>query len=307
MAKNYYDILGVSKGSSEKELRSAYRRLARQYHPDVNPGDAKAEGKFKEINEAYQVLSDADSRKKYDRYGDDWRHVGDFEGSGKGGPSPFNWFTQARQRGGQRGGSSGRGFGDVFSDLFGSGGARVEDLSTTQRVEVGVTVTLEEAYAGAKRMVRLPEDPMRGTAGRRLEVSIPAGVRSGSKVHVGAPKGADGGLDLYLKIKVSPHGVFEWKGDDLLMTVSVPLVDLVLGGEVEVPTITGSKVALKVPVETQNGKVFRLKGKGMPRRGAKGAAHGDELVTVKAVLPDRLSDEERQLFEQLRETGKALA
>ena len=132
-------------------------------------------------------------------------------------------------------------------------------------------------------------------------MTIPVGVRSGSNVHIGTQKGAGGGLDLYLKIKVSPHPVFEWKDDDLLVTVSAPLADMMLGGEVEVPTITGSKVALKVPAETQNGKSFRLKGKGMPRKGAKGAAHGDEVVTVKAVLPEQLTDEERKLFEQLRE------
>ena len=310
MAKNYYDVLGVEKGSSEKEIRSAYRKLARQYHPDVNPGDPKAEAKFKEMNEAHQVLSNADARKKYDRYGDNWRHAGDFERGGNGGESTFDWFTRAGRRGGQpgqQGASAGfGGFGDIFSDIFRGGGSQTQEPLGSQRVEVAVTVKLEEAYSGAKRMVQLPEDPIRGTQGRRLEVSIPSGVRSGSKVHIGAPKGTGGGLDLYLKIKVSPHRVFEWKDDDLLVTVTVPLVDLMLGGEVEVPTITGSKVALKVPVETQNGKAFRLRGKGMPRKGAKGAAHGDEVVTVRAVLPTNLTNEERQLFEQLRDAGKTI-
>lgn len=309
MAKNYYDVLGVEKASSEKEIRTAYRKLARQYHPDVNPGDAKAEAKFKEMNEAYQVLSDGDSRKKYDRYGDNWRHAGDFERSGNGGASTFDWFTRASQRGGQRRQTSSGfgGLGDMFGDIFRGGGSQRQEPLGSQRVEVAVTVTLEEAYSGAKRTVQLPEDPIRGTPGRRLEVSIPTGVRSGSKVHIGTPKGAGGGLDLYLKIKVSPHRLFEWKDDDLLVTVTAPLVDLMLGGEVEVPTISGSKVALKVPAETQNGKSFRLKGKGMPQKGAKGAAHGDEVVTVKAVLPTDLTDEQREFFTQLRDAGKAKA
>jgi len=296
MAKNYYDTLGVEKGSSEKEIRSAYRKLARQYHPDVNPGDAMAESKFKEMNAAYQVLSDPESRKKYDRYGDNWQHGGDFERSGNSGASPFTWFNRASRRGSQQSPSGFSGFGDIFSN----GGTRYGQPLESQRIEVAVTVTLEEAYSGAKRMVQLPEDLMRGTPGRRLEVNIPSGVRSGSKVHIGTPKGAKEGLDLYLKAKVSVHPFFEWQDDDLLVTVGTPLVDLMLGGEVEVPTITGSKVALKVPPETQNGKAFRLKGKGMPRKGAKGATHGDQVVTVKAVLPSGLTDEERRLFAQLR-------
>ncbi|MDA1035926.1 MAG: DnaJ domain-containing protein [Chloroflexi bacterium] len=304
MAKNFYDVLGVEKGSSEKDIRAAYRKLARQYHPDVNPGDAKAETKFKEINSAYQVLSDAESRKKYDRHGDNWKHAGDFERSGSSGASPFTWFNRASRGGGQQRTSPGSGgLGDIFGDIFSSGGSQFGESIASQRVEVAVAVTLEEAYSGAKRMVLLPEDSMRGTPGRRLEVSIPVGVRSGSKVHIGTPQGAGGGLDLSLKIKVSPHRVFEWKDDDLLISVNVPLADLMLGGEVEVPTITGSKVVLKVPAVTQNGKAFRLKGKGMPRKGAKGVAHGDEVVTLKAVLPSELTDEDRQLFERLRESS----
>ena len=305
MAKNYYDVLGVEKDSSEKDIRSAYRKLARQFHPDVNPGNDKAEAKFKEVNEAYQVLSASESRKKYDRYGDNWRHAGDFERRGHSGASTFDWFTRATRRGGpwgQQGTSSGAGgFGDIFGDMFRSGGPQTQDPSGQQRVEVPVSMTLEEVYSGAKRTVQLPEDPVRGIPGRRLEVGIPAGVRSGSKVHIDTPKAVGRGLDLYLKIRVSPHRIFETKDDDLLVTVTAPLVDLVLGGEVEVPTITGSKVALRVPSGTQNGKSFRLKGKGMPRKSAKGVIYGDEVVTVKASLPSDLTDQQRKLFEQLRE------
>lgn len=310
MARNYYETLGVPRSASEKELRSAYRKLARQYHPDVNPGDAAAEAKFKEINEAYQVLSNPDSRKKYDQFGGDWRHADQFSQAGRGqAGSPFTWSTRSRRGGGQAGGRAGgqaggfNGFGDLLGDLFG-GGPRVtvEDFPP-QQAEVPVTITLEEAYHGAKRTVQTPPDPLSGAPGRALDVNIPAGVHSNSRVHIGVPTGGVP-LDIYLLITVAPHPVFEQKGDDLVTTADVPLLDAVLGGEVEVPTITGRKVALKVPPETQNGQVFRLKGKGMPRRGAQ-AAHGDLLASVKVVLPSRLTDEQRKLFEQLRRLDTA--
>ncbi|MEE8518981.1 MAG: J domain-containing protein [Dehalococcoidia bacterium] len=305
MAKNYYDTLGVPKGSSEKEIRSAYRRLARKYHPDVNPGDADAESKFKEINEAYQVLSDGESRKKYDRFGENWRHADQFERAGNTGSSPFTWFSRARRS--RSGGSSG-GLGDMFGDMFGGGRTQVsfEDLmdegsARAQRAEVPVTITLEEAYSGTSRMVQTQPDPFSGRPGKRLEVSIPPGVRSKSKVHIDA---GEAGLDLYLQVTVSPHKRFERNGDDLSVVIDVPLVDAVLGGEVEVPTITGKKVALKVPPETQNGRVLRLKGKGMPRKRGASTGHGDLLATVKVVLPSDLSDEQRELFERLREPSR---
>ena len=306
MAKSYYDILGVGRDASEKEVRSAYRRLARKYHPDVTRGDKSAEARFKELNEAYQVLSDAGNRKKYDRFGENWRHADQFARSGAGGgPSPFTWFNRARQprSAGQAAGAGGFGsFGDIFGDLFGTRTrTNFDDAVGLQQVEVPVTVTLEEAYAGTTRMVQTPPDPFSGQPGHRLEVKIPTGVRSGSRVHIGAPVRGGAPIDIYLAITVAPNATFERKGDDLLTSVDVPLVDAVLGGEVEVPTITGKRIALKLPPETQNGRAFRLTGKGMPRRtGGSGTAHGDLLATVKVVLPDALTDRQRELFEQLR-------
>ena len=308
MAKSYYDTLGVPRDASEKDVRSAYRRLARQYHPDVNRGDKGAESRFKEINEAYQVLADPENRKKYDRFGENWRHADQFARAGGQGSSPFTWFGRARRRGPGRSGtqeSSPGGFGDLLGDLFGSR-ARPDSRSSfggfaAQPVDLPITVTLEEAYAGAKRMVQTAPDPLSGEAGRRLEVTIPAGVASGSRVHVSAPASGGAPLDLYLSVTVAPHARFERKGNDLLSQVSVPLADAVLGGEVEVGTITGAKVALKLPPETQNGRVFRLRGKGMPK--GRGGGHGDLLATVKVVLPTNLSDEQRELFQQLRELG----
>lgn len=301
MAKNYYDILGVPKGSSEKEIRSAYRRLARKFHPDVNPGDGKAESKFKEVNEAYQVLSDDQSRKKYDRFGDNWRRAEQFEHAGNASASPFGWFNRAR-RTRSRGGMS-----DPFAHIFSREhtGVSFEDLigepTGPKRVEVPVSITLEEAFSGTDRVVQTQADRSTGRPGKRLEVSIPAGVQSNSKVHISA---GDAGLDLYLQVSVSKHKRFQRKGDDLLVVVDVPLVDAVLGGEVEVPTITGKVVALKVPVETQNGRVLRLKSKGMPRKRGAATTYGDLLATVKVVLPSELNDEQRKLFQRLRDMSE---
>ncbi len=301
MAKNHYETLGVAKNATEKEIRSAYRRLARQHHPDVNHGDSGAEARFKEINEAYQVLSDADSRKKYDRFGENWRHADQMHGGGPGsGASPFTFFTNARTR---RGGSAGfsaftdvDGLGD-FSNLFdGFADARWgqrRQPAPRRRIEVPVTVTLEEAYAGSTRTVQHP-------GGKRLEVRIPPGVESGARIHVDPKR--DGVDEFYLVVTVAPHGVFERAGDDVRFTARVPLLDAVLGGETEAPTLSGKSVAVRIPPGTQNGRVIRLRGKGLPKRS--GGGHGDMLVTVMAVLPVELTEEQRALFERLREAER---
>ncbi len=297
MAKNYYETLGVAKNATEKDIRSAYRRLARKHHPDVNHGDSSAEAKFKEINEAYQVLSDADSRKKYDRFGENWRHADQMHGGGQGsGASPFTFFTNARTR--RSGGSPGfsaftdtDGLGD-FSNLFdGFADARwgARRQAAPRRLDVPVTVTLEEAFAGSTRTV---QDP----GGKRLEVRIPAGVESGARIHVDPKR--DGVGEFYLVVNVAPHAVFERAGDDVRFTARVPLLDAVLGGETQASTLEGKSVAVRIPPGTQNGRVIRLRGKGMPKRGG---GHGDMLVTVMAVLPVELTEEQRELFERLRD------
>lgn len=297
MAKNYYETLGVAKNATEKDIRSAYRRLARKHHPDVNPGDSSAEAKFKEINEAYQVLSDADSRKKYDRFGENWRHADQMHGGGQGsGASPFTFFTNARTR---RSGSTGfsaftdvDGLGD-FSNLFdGFADARwgARRQAAPRRLDVPVTVTLEEAFTGSTRTVQHP-------GGKRLEVRIPAGVESGARIHVDPKR--DGVGEFYLVVTVAPHAVFERAGDDVRFAARVPLLDAVLGGETQAPTLEGKSVAVRIPPGTQNGRTIRLRGKGMPKRG--GSGHGDMLVTVMAVLPVELTEEQRELFERLRD------
>jgi DnaJ-class molecular chaperone len=322
-AKDYYAVLGVKRAASEKEIRQAYRRLARKHHPDVNPGDKAAEERFKEINAAYEVLSDADKRRKYDLYGDQWQHADQIE--------------QARRQGGQqrvwRSGPSG-GFeqfdlgelgdlGDLFGGLFGGGRPRSR---RGEDVQHATGVTLEEAYHGTTRVLQLQTEEPCGTCGgsgrlvgavchvcqgsgvlrrpKRLEVKIPPGVSDGSRVRVageGRP-GHDGRRgDLYLVISVRPHERFQRKGNDLHTEVEMPLLDALLGSEVAVATLKG-KALLKIPSPTQNGRVFRLAGMGMPKLG--GAGQGDLFVRVKVLLPAELSPQERELLEKLKAMQK---
>ncbi|TAK65296.1 MAG: J domain-containing protein [Dehalococcoidia bacterium] len=321
MAKSFYDVLGVPRGASDKEIRGAYRKLARKLHPDVNPGDKASEAAFKQINNAYEVLSDAEKRRKYDKYGDQWEHADQIE-------------EMQRRRGVRFGGGNGGGFqqfdlGDIgnLGDLFGGVFGRSRGIARHgSDVQHAVDVSLEEAYHGTTRMLEMSAQepcPTCGGAGeiagavchtcdgagmvlrpRRLEVKIPAGVTTGSKVRVageGQP-GIGGGRkgDLLLVVNVQPHARFERRGDDLHEEIEVPLTTAVLGGEVEVPTMT-ARVMLKIPPLTQNGRVFKLAGLGMPRLGQTGK--GDLHARVRVRLPERLSDDQKQLFEELSKAG----
>jgi molecular chaperone DnaJ len=320
--KDYYQILGVSRNASEKEIKQAYRRLARKYHPDINPGDKSAETKFKEINAAYEVLSDPEKRRKYDQFGEQWEYADQFAKAG--GKERVRWDFG-------RGGTSFEygdlsGFGDIFSSLFGDSGTGPRMRRGPRRgqdIESPIEVTLEEAYHGSARLMQLQtEEPCTACGGtgrvgnrvcticngaggkiipKRLEVKIPAGVRDGSRIRIageGGPGLAGGSKgDLYLVVKVLPHKLFERKGDDLYTEVSVPLATAILGGEVRLPTLNGS-ISLKIPPETQNGKVFRLAGKGMPQLGNN--KYGNMLAKVKVVLPTNLTEEEKKLFKRLR-------
>ncbi len=320
--KDYYSILGVGRSAPEKEIKQAYRRLARKYHPDVNPGDKAAEAKFKEVNEAYEVLSDPEKRKKYDQFGDQWQYAEQFAKAGRGTQWDFS-----------KGGGTHTTFdfgdlgdlGDLFGGVFRGFGGRTGTARRPARpssIEHPVEVTLEEAYHGTKRVLQIQaEEPCSACGGsgrvgrgrcsncggagkllrpKRIEVKIPPGVRDGSRVRIAGQgsQGYDGTKgDLYLIVKLLPHQTFARKGDDLHVDVPVPLVTAMLGGEVGVPTLKGN-VALKVPPETQNGKVFRLAGQGMPH--LNDSSRGDIFAKVKVVLPTQLTSEERQLFEQLR-------
>ena len=320
--KDYYNILGVSRSASEREVKQAYRRLARKHHPDINPGDKSAEERFKQINEAYEVLSDKEKRRKYDQFGDQWQYADQFAQAQRQ-QAPFGGFTGG---GSTRFHFDGGDLGSLFGDLFGGPGAETFSRRARPRrgqdVEHPVEVTLEEAYRGASRVLSLEvEEACSGCGGsgnirnvpcsvcrgsgrvtrlKRLEVKIPPGVKDGSRVRIagkGSP-GYGGGKsgDLYLVVSVKPHQVFERKGDNLHVEMAVPLALAVLGGEIQVPTLKG-KLALKVPPETQNGRVFRLKEQGMPHLG--NITHGDLLAKVKVVLPTKLSPQEKELFEQL--------
>lgn len=294
--KDYYTILGVTRAASDDEIKKAYRKLARQYHPDVNPGDKQAEARFKEINEAYEVLSDKDKRTKYDRFGSDWQRyeqAGGFDPNGMGGAGTSD-------------------FSDIFEALFGSRGPSGRGASSSgfsyrmdgQDVEQKVDITLEEAYEGTQRSVQFSNP--NGTP-RTIQVKIPAGVDTGNRVRVpgeGGP-GMNGGTrgDLYLVVNLLPHERYERKGDDLYAPAVVDLYTLILGGEVKVPLLSGKTVTLKIPAGTNNGKVFRVTGQGMPR--TRSNSQGDLYITVEAQLPNQLSERERDLFEQLRSLRSA--
>ena len=265
---NYYDILGVPRGADQKEIRQAFRRLARKYHPDLNPGDEKAERRFKQINEAYEVLSDPDKRKKYDLYGERRKRARRYEAD-----SGFDLFG---------------GLEDLFDPFRRRAGTAT---ATRRRVEAPVTVTLEEAYSGTKRHVTVTA---RGGE-LRVEVTIPPGVDTGSVVHISLDKGND----LYLTVKMSPYSAFQRKGNDLYTEVQVPFEDALLGGEAEVRTLKG-RVRLTVPPESQNGQRVRLAGQGMPKLG-KPQTRGDMYVILRPVLPKGLTGEERGLIEKFKE------
>jgi curved DNA-binding protein len=316
--KDYYKILGVPKHATEKEIKAAYRKAARKHHPDVNKGDPKSEARFKEINEANEVLSDPEKRKRYDALGPDWQSQfrpgagagragsrgGTVEvdfGDDAGGFSDF--FRTIFGGGGGFGGDREGGFGGFrtssgggFEEIFGRAGRE----PAGQDVEGAVDLTLEEVARGTTRTVKVGEGP----SARTVEVKIPAGVREGSRVRVageggGAPGGPRG--DLYLRVRTRPHPHFERKGDDLETKLSVPLTTAVLGGEVQVPTLEGP-VGIKVPPGSPAGRTFRLRGKGLPRLDAPG--RGDILANLNVDLPRDLSPREKEVFEELKRLGR---
>ena len=330
--RDYYKTLGVDRSASQGAIKKAFRKLARKYHPDVNQNDPEAERRFKAVNEAYEVLGDAGTRKKYDELGANWKEYERARAAGQnpftgGGPGGFRWTTagggdgfrsiseaELRELFGGIGGaaSTGRGQGHPFSDFFQAffggetdppGGAFPGDAARTRArkgrdAEYATELTLEQAFGGVTQRLRQSGD----TGERTVDVRIPAGVDTGSRVRVAGKggKGTGGAAagDLYLRVQVAPHPIYTRKGRDLYMRAAMPLATAVLGGEVEVPTIEGRKVRLKVPAGTQEGQVFRIRGQGMPSLG-NGSDRGDQYATAHVMLPRNLSPEARKQFESL--------
>ncbi len=357
--EDYYDILGVSRDASQEEIKKAYRRLAREYHPDANPDDPQAEEKFKRVNKAYRVLSDPDKRAQYDQFG----HTADDFQAGQGDFGDFSGFRGFEDMGG---------FEDIFDTIF--GGARRGRRERRDRPRKGrdlqttIEIEFQEAFDGTVKTLRIPRRESCPTCGgsgakpgtsprtcpdcngtgevrsrrstafgqfvsvqtcrrcggkgeiidevcpecrgrghvrrrREIEIDVPAGVKDGTRLRMpgeGEP-GENGGRpgDLYVQVRVRPHEVFEREGDDLKMSKKIGVAQAALGTEVEVPTPEGEEVTLEVPAGTQDGKILRLRGKGMPR--VRGRGRGDLNVQVKVKIPEKLSKEEKELFAKLAE------
>lgn len=336
--KDYYEVLGVKRDASDDDIKKAYRKLARKFHPDLNPGDKAAEERFKQVQVAYDVLANPEDRKLYDQYGENWRAV-----KAGAGPPPPGWEQTQRAGGTRQGGArpgfdfsdfdfggfrgaGGEGF-DIFEELFGRAGrGRAARRGRGRDVEAELELSLEEAHRGGRRSLQMQAAEVCptcngsgvkdgktcntcGGAGevlrpKNIEVNIPAGVRDGSTIRLpgqGGP-GSDGSEpgDLYLHIRLRPHPLFRVNGDDLEVELRIAPWEAVLGTKVEVPTIEG-KVELTVPPGTNTGQRLRLRGQGLNKR--KGG-RGDEYVRMKIVVPKEVSAEERRLYEELRRTSR---
>lgn len=293
MTRDYYKTLGVQRNASEAEIRKAFRGLARKHHPDVNPDKPGAQERFKEVNEAYEVLGDPKKRIQYDRFGENWRYADKFKRPDSGfSNETFSWPGSGRRQ------DASFGAGSVFADLLGGFrfSSRERGSVRPTPVEVPVELTLEEAYTGVTRTIQIPSG--HGRRAKRLTGTIPKGVDIGSRIHVPAGQG----MEIHLIVKVRQHAQFQRKGADLYVDLLLPVVDTVLGGQQEIPTLNGA-VLLTIPQETQNGQSFRLRNKGMPKLSREGQ-YGDLFAITKVVLPTGLSEHERDLFRELKEGRK---
>ena len=307
---DYYKILGVDKNASQDDVKKAFRKLARKYHPDLNPNDPSAKDKFQEINEANEVLSDPEKRKKYDEYGEHWKHADEFEaqkkarqhaGAGGGGFSGFGgdggsyWYSSDGE--GFSGGDAG-GFSDFFESMFGhrGGGGRGGSGFRGQDFNAELHLSLRDAAQTHKQVLNVN--------GKQVRITIPAGVADGQVIKLKGygGEGVNGGPagDLYITFRIAEDPVFKRLGDDLYVDVEVDLYTAVLGGEKVVDTLEG-KVKLKIKPETQNGTKVRLKGKGFPIYKKEGQ-FGDLIITYSVKIPTNLTDRQKELFRELQQS-----
>jgi DnaJ-class molecular chaperone len=306
--RDYYEVLGVPRNATDKDIKTAYRKLARKHHPDVNPGDNNSESLFKEIGEAYSVLSDADKRRKYDRWGHNWEKIDQAQAAGAnfgGQPRPGRYsYTTTDGAPGQTGFNfESEDIGGLFEQLFGRAAGGRQRVRTAPRkgadMEQPVEITLEEAFNGTERTFTI-QDLQTGES-KNVQVKIPAGATEGLRVRVaGKGEPGSGGSapgDLYLIVGIKAHPSFEREGDDLRVKVPTPLYTAMLGGEVMVPTPKGTRLALKVQPETPNGQRIRLAGQGMPR--LKGGTRGDLYAEIDVQLPKNLTEREKEMFAEL--------
>lgn len=311
--KDYYQILNVPRSATEKEIKTSYRKLARQYHPDTNKGDKASEEKFKEIAEAYEVLKDPEKRKRYDQLGSNWKSGDQFRP-----PPDYSGFNF--DFGDLSGFGKGSAFSDFFEAIFGQsfsqeGGPRTQQGARQQHrpgapgggrgpldQEAEIELTLEEVAKGTVRTLQISGPQVKT---KTIEVKIPAGVRHGSKIRVpgeGAKSPASNSAgDLYLRVKIKAHPDFTMEGDNLVCNVTISPAQAVVGTEASVPTLDGP-VKIRIPAGTQNGRMLRLRGRGLPK--LKAADRGDILVRTKIMIPTELSDREKALYEELAKIEK---
>lgn len=316
--KDYYEILGVDKKSSKEEISKAYKKLAKKYHPDLNPNDPKAEDKFKEVTEAYEVLKDDEKRKLYDSLGSNWQHGQNFQ------PPPGYENVHFHHRGGQ--GGAGFDFSDFFENIFGGGfGSSGRGFQRSSRdfqrdpfsgagfsrkgqdAEASLELSLEEAYQGGTKSITLQEqvigpDRRPQVQDKTLQVNIPAGIKDGNKIRLSGQGSAGFGSgqagDLYLKVKVLPHPVFKPDGNNIIYDLALAPWEAALGGKVRIPTLDGD-IEMSIPEGISSGQKLRIRGKGMGR----GSAKGDQLVRIMIKVPEKTTQEEQELWKKLSQVS----